>query len=96
MAMLENQLTIKACENGIRFSDGIQPKSFQNEISGIYIHFLKIRLTSSQVDGAANKTCIKCMAKWLGVSPSAVCIVSGLSSKNKTIEVDAIDESVFF
>ena len=94
--MPENQLTINACENGIRFSAVIQPRSSQSEISGIYNHSLKIRLTSPPVDGAANKTCIKCMAKWLGMSPSQVRIVSGLSSKNKTIEIDAIDESVFF
>ncbi len=52
-------------------------------------------MTSPPVDGAANKTCVKFLAKWLGVNPSRVCIVAGLSSKNKTIEINRMDESDF-
>ena len=93
--MPETQLRINPCENGIRFSAVIQPRSSQNEVSGIHNNSLKIRLTSPPVDGAANKTCVKFLAKWLGVSPSRVCIVAGLSSKNKTIEINGMDESDF-
>lgn len=93
--MPEAQLRINPCENGIRFSAVIQPRSSQNEVSGIHNNSLKIRLTSPPVDGAANKTCVKFLAKWLGVSPSKIRIVSGLSSKNKTIEIDGMDESIF-
>jgi uncharacterized protein len=93
--MPENQLRIKPCESGIRFSAVIQPKSSQNEVSGIHNNSLKVRLTSPPVDGAANKSCIKFLAKWLGMSPSRVRIVAGLSNKNKTIEIDGIDESAF-
>ena len=52
-------------------------------------------MTSPPIDGAANKTCVKFLAKWLGVSPSIVRIVTGLSSKNKIIEINGIDESIF-
>jgi hypothetical protein len=93
--MPETPFKINACENGIRFSAVIQPKASKNEISGVHNNSLKIRLTSPPVDGAANKTCVKFLAKWLGVSPSNVCIVTGLSSKNKIIEINGIDESVF-
>ncbi len=93
--MPESQIKINPCDNGIRFSAIIQPRSSKNEISGIYNNSLKIRLISPPVDGAANKTCIKFLAKWLGLSPSRVRIVSGLSSKNKTIEINGMDESVF-
>ncbi|MBT5868309.1 MAG: DUF167 domain-containing protein [Nitrospinaceae bacterium] len=93
--MPETQFKINPCEDGIRFSAIIQPRSSQNEISGIYNHSLKIRLTSPPVDGAANKTCIKFVAKFLGLSPSQVRIVAGLSNKNKTIEIIGMDESIF-
>jgi uncharacterized protein (TIGR00251 family) len=93
--MPETQLRINPHESGIRFSAVIQPKSSQNEVSGIHNNSLKIRLTSPPVDGAANKSCIKFLAKWLGVSPSRVRIIAGLSNKNKTIEIDGIDESAF-
>jgi uncharacterized protein (TIGR00251 family) len=93
--MPETQLRINPYKSGIRFSAVIQPRSSQNEISGIHNNSLKIRLTSPPVDGAANKTCVKFLAKWLGVSPSKIRIVAGLSNKNKTIEIDDIDESAF-
>ncbi|MBT3183785.1 MAG: DUF167 domain-containing protein [Nitrospina sp.] len=93
--MPETPFKINACENSIRFSAVIQPRSSRNEIAGVYNNSLKIRLTSPPVDGAANKTCIKFLAKWLGMSPANVRIVTGLSSKNKVIEIDGIDESVF-
>ena len=34
-------------------------------------------------------------AKWLGISPSKINIVHGLSSKNKIIEVDGLTEKQF-
>jgi uncharacterized protein (TIGR00251 family) len=93
--MPEAQIKINPCENGIRFSAIIQPRSSKSEVSGLYNSCLKIRLTSPPVDGAANKTCVKFLARWLGVSPSKVRIVSGLSSKNKIIEIDNMNEAVF-
>ena len=93
--MPETRFKVNTCENGIQFSAVIQPRSSQNEISGIYNNSLKIRLTSPPVDGAANKTCVKFLAKWLRVSPSRVRIVTGLSSKNKIIEINGVDESAF-
>jgi uncharacterized protein len=88
-------MRIKPCENGIRFAAIIQPRSSKNEVTGIYNDALKIRLTSPPVDGEANKSCMRFFAKWLGVSPSKVDIVQGLSSKNKTIEVADLTEKQF-
>ena len=88
-------MPIKPCDNGIRFSAIIQPRSSKNEVTGLYNNALKIRLTSPPVDGKANKACMIFFAKWLGISPSKISIVQGLSSKNKTIEVEDITEKQF-
>ena len=88
-------MLIKPCDNGIRFSAIIQPRSSKNEVTGVYKDALKIRLTSPPVDGEANKACMIFFAKWLGISPSKISIVQGLSSKNKTIEVEDITEKQF-
>ncbi len=88
-------MRIKPCDNGIRFSAIIQPRSSKNEVTGVYNDALKIRLTSPPVDGEANKACMRFFAKWLGISPSKVSIVQGLSSKNKTIEVADLTEKQF-
>ncbi len=93
--MLETLLRINPCKNGIWFSAVIQPRSSRNEVSGIHNNSLKIRLTSPPVDGTANKACVKFLSRWLGVNPSRVYIVAGLSSKNKTIEISGMDESIF-
>ena len=88
-------MPIKPCDNGIRFSAIIQPRSSKNEVTGVYNDALKIRLTSPPVDNKANKACMSFFAKWLGISPSKISIVQGLSSKNKTIEVEDITEKQF-
>ena len=88
-------MQIKSCDNGIRFSAIIQPRSSKNEVTGVYNDALKIRLTSPPVDGEANKACMIFFAKWLGISPSKISIVQGLSSKNKIIEVDGLTEKQF-
>lgn len=88
-------MPIKPCDNGIRFSAIIQPRSSKNEVTGVYNDALKIRLTSPPVDGEANKACMIFFAKWLGISPSKISIVQGLSSKNKIIEVDGLTEKQF-
>ena len=88
-------MPIKPCDNGIRFSAIIQPRSSKNEVTGVYNDALKIRLTSPPVDGEANKACMSFFAKWLDISPSKISIVQGLSSKNKIIEVDGLTEKQF-
>ena len=85
----------KKYKNGIRFSATIQPKSSRNAIAGFHDDSLKIKLTSPPVDGAANRACVKFLAKQLGVSPSSVSIISGLTSRKKTIQVDNITEKIF-
>ena len=88
-------MPIKPCDNKIRFSAIIQPRSSKNEVTGVYNDALKIRLTSPPVDKKATKACMSFFAKWLGISPSKISIVQGLSSKNKTIEVEDLTEKQF-
>ncbi len=86
-------LNIKDCRDGVQFSAIIQPRASRNKIIGLYDNFVKIQLTSPPVDGAANKMCIKFLAKILSVSPSQITIVSGLQGRKKVIRVKGIDSS---
>lgn len=88
-------LNIKQCKEGIQFSAAIQPRASKNEISGVLNGALKLRLTSPPVEGAANRACIKFLAKSLGISSSRVDIVSGLTSKNKIIRIEGMNEAAF-
>ncbi len=88
-------LHITRHKEGIQFSAAIVPRASKNEITGEMNGALKIRLTSPPVEGAANKACIKFLAKRLGVSVSRVDIVGGLTSKNKIIRVEGMDKTTF-
>lgn len=88
-------LEIKPNKAGIQFAAAIQPRASRNQILGIHNHCLKIKLNSPPVDGAANQTCIKFLAKAFGISPSRIAIVKGETSRNKTIQFERMDPNTF-
>lgn len=63
----------------------IQPRASKNEIAGMHGDALKIRLTAPPVGGAANKMCLKYMAKCLSVPVSRLEILSGQTSRTKHV-----------
>jgi len=81
-------LDIKEHDHGFTFKVFVQPRSSKNEIKGLHGDAVKIRITAPPVDGAANKTCLKFLAKCLGVSGSNLEVVSGMSSRTKHIRVN--------
>jgi len=54
-------------------------------ISGLYKDAIKIKLVAPPVEGAANKMCIKYLAKCLKVSKSSLEIISGHTSRTKHV-----------
>ncbi len=52
---------------------------------------LVVRLTSPPVDGAANSSLIRLLAKKTGVARSRIRIVSGEKGRSKILEFDGID-----
>ncbi len=63
----------------------IQPRSSKNMIAGRHGDDLKVKLTAPPVDGAANKMCLKYLAKSLGVSKASLEILSGHSNRRKRL-----------
>ena len=72
---------------GFIFSVRVVPRASRNEIVGLHGGALKVRVAAPPVEGAANDELVKFLAKQLGVPRSAVMLVSGTSSRNKTIRV---------
>ena len=89
-------LNIIPDNNGIQFSAIIQPRSSINKICGLQGESLKIRLTSPPVGGAANKMCVKLLAKILNISPLKIIITSGQKGRNKVLRIKGINVSEFF
>jgi uncharacterized protein (TIGR00251 family) len=54
-------------------------------IVGLHGDSLKLKVTAPPVNEAANKMCVKFLAKRLSVSPSSLEIISGHASRTKKI-----------
>lgn len=66
----------------------VKPNSKQQIIEEALDGSLTVHLNSPPVDGKANKELIEILAKRFDVSKSQIRIKSGLSSRNKLVEID--------
>ena len=67
-----------------------QPRSSRSRICGIYNGGLKVSLKAAPVDDAANRECCALFSKLFHIPPSRVHILSGQSSRTKTVMVEGI------
>ena len=77
-------------DGAIVFDVRVIPRSARSEIVGELDGAVKVKLSSPPVDGAANAELIKLFAKKLGVSKSAIEIVSGETSRTKRLRVTGV------
>ncbi|OGH83744.1 MAG: hypothetical protein A2261_04180 [Candidatus Magasanikbacteria bacterium RIFOXYA2_FULL_44_8] len=69
----------------------VLPRSSRNEVVGEMADgTLKVKLTAPPVDGKANDALVELLAKHFDTSKSKIKIVSGLTSKNKTVEIQRL------
>jgi uncharacterized protein len=71
----------------------VQASARHNELVGFREGVLIVRVTAPAIDGRANESVRRLLAKRLGVPTSAVTIVRGHRSRDKLIEIDALDQS---
>lgn len=71
----------------------VTPRGSKEEVIGWREDLLAIKLTAPPVEGAANKACVDFLAKVLGVKRAQVRLVSGEKSREKTFEIDGLDEA---
>ena len=72
----------------------IQPGARKTEIVGLYGDALKIRLAAPPVDGKANAALMEFIADRLGIPRRAVCLISGQTSRRKTLELGTLPPDV--
>ena len=80
-----SQFRIQENAAGIAFRVFVQPRSSKNSVVGLHGDALKVKLTAPPVDGAANKMCVKFLAKCFGLSKSSVEILSGHTGRTKQV-----------
>jgi uncharacterized protein (TIGR00251 family) len=77
-------------ENRCTFRVRVQPRSRRDEVVGLHGDALKIRLTAPPVEGKANQALQAFLGERLGVSPSAVEILTGHRSRHKRVRVQGV------
>ena len=68
------------------------PRSSRNIVEKISEGEYRVHIIAPPVDGKANETLIKILAKYFGVAKSAVSIVGGKSSSKKMVDVLGRDD----
>jgi uncharacterized protein len=81
---------VRETADGVCFSLHVQPRASRNGVTGIQDGSVRIRITSPPVDGAANEQCVSLLAGLLRVRMRDITIVSGETSRHKTVRVAGI------
>jgi uncharacterized protein len=84
-------MQIRESEDGVVIKVRVTPNSSRNTIVQGQEDLLTVKLTSPPVEGKANKELLKFLAKKMRVAPSAITIVKGHSSREKTLFVSGVD-----
>jgi uncharacterized protein (TIGR00251 family) len=75
---------------GVVLTVQVVPRASRNEVAGIHGDALRIRLQAPPVEGAANAALIAFLAETLGIRQRQVEILSGHSSRRKTVLVSGL------
>jgi uncharacterized protein (TIGR00251 family) len=78
---------------GLRLTIRLTPRGGRDALGGVRAdgagsNHLLARVSSPPVDGAANRALIKLLAKTLGIAKTDVTLVSGETTRIKTLEIN--------
>lgn len=82
-------------EGGIVLHLKVKPKSRRNCIEGLRAGALLVQVTAAPDRGEANRAVVETLADWLDVAKSHIEIVSGHTSRDKTVRVDNLTKQDF-
>lgn len=82
-------------EGGILLRLKVKPKSRRNCIEGLRAGALLVQVTAAPDRGEANRAVVETLADWLDVVKSRIEIVSGHTSRDKTVRVGSLTKQDF-
>lgn len=82
---------ITATVSGTRLLLHVVPRASRTAVVGEHDGRLKLAVAAPPVDGEANDTIVRFLAKQLGVGRDAVTLTAGQTGKKKTVEIDGLD-----
>ena len=87
------EIDVRESGDGATFRVRVAPRASRDRIGGVHAGALKVALTAPPVDGAANSALIALLAKALGAPKSALEVVRGRTSKDKTVLARGVSAS---
>ena len=90
LSIPELESAITELDGRIRITCRVQPRASRDAVAGMLGNALKIALTAPPVEGKANAALCAFFAQQFKCSKSAVSIISGTTSKHKTVEIQGI------
>ena len=90
---MSDALPVTPTAAGVRIPLRVVPRSPRDRIDGLRAGRLLVRVTAPPVDAAANDAVVTLFADKLNVPRRNVRIVSGATSRNKTIEIAGVTEA---
>ncbi len=82
------QTTSKFPQMKARIRVRLTPRAARDQIAGWKDDVLRVRVTAPPVEGKANTALERLLAGALGLPKSAVSVVSGARSRDKTVVID--------
>jgi uncharacterized protein len=76
-----------------RLTVKVHPRAKRTAITGRLGEAYKLDLAAPPFDGKANEECVRFFAQLTGLPRSRVRILSGLTNRNKAVEVEGIDQA---
>ena len=84
-------LDLRDTADGLTLRVRVQPRASKDALSGERDGALVVRLNAPPVEGAANEALARFLGKLLGIAPSAVRILRGLTGRQKLVAVAGLD-----
>ena len=75
-----------------RITVRVTPRGGRDTIVGWREGSLAVRIAASPIEGAANASLVRLLAKRLSVPPSNILVIAGTRSRVKTIEVRTLGQ----
>jgi len=86
--MDELELTEK--NGALRLRVRAKPRAAKSRVVGVRTGLLEVAVAAPPVDGKANAELVRTIARWLGLPPSRVNIVTGEAGRTKLVSIDGI------
>lgn len=72
----------------------VRPGASRTKVGGAYGDRLVVAVGARAVDGAATEAALKAVAEAFGLRPRQVTLVTGVTSRDKVVELDAPPDEV--